>query len=84
LGSPVEIVDLSKNFSWISPHHARTNKKAINKIQESYDGARSLLHRPPCRHPRWLLQIISGYHHLANTNDDNGQMQQVRRFELTY
>jgi hypothetical protein len=35
LGSPVETVDLSKNFSWISPHTARTDKKAINKIQEA-------------------------------------------------
>jgi hypothetical protein len=28
-------VDLSKNFSWISPHTARTDKKAISEIQEA-------------------------------------------------
>jgi nanoRNase/pAp phosphatase (c-di-AMP/oligoRNAs hydrolase) len=42
-------VDLSKNFSWISPHTVRTNKKAINKIQEEATMAQLLAidHHPP-------------------------------------
>jgi hypothetical protein len=48
-------VDLSKNFSWISPHTARTDKKAINKIQEATMALLAIDHHPT---PRRLLQII--------------------------
>jgi hypothetical protein len=57
-------LSITEREDHISP--VNEQKSHQPKIQESYDGARSLLHRPPCRHPSWLLQIISGYHHLAN------------------